>query len=675
MSTATAKSNRLIHETSPYLLQHAYNPVDWHPFTPAAFELAQSLNKPLLISIGYSACHWCHVMEHESFEDPTVAAVMNEHFVCVKVDREERPDADHLYMQAVQLMTGHGGWPLNCFVLPDGKPFYGGTYFPKEQWIRLLTQLSKLWQEQPERVTEYAMELTAGIRRAELISISDEHAEDITAEIVRQSVERWKQRLDDEKGGPDKAPKFPLPNNYLFLLRYALLEQDHTLLDHVNVTLRHMALGGLYDQLHGGFARYSTDKEWKVPHFEKMLYDNAQLVSLYSEAWLHTGDPLYKKIVEETLAFMLNNWKHPQEACFFSATDADSEGEEGKYYVWTTEEIEALLASDAQLFSSFFGIGKEGYWEHGNNVLMHTHRTADVCLQFQLTVTQLEEKINKCKQLLRQAATNRVPPGIDDKTLMAWNAMAVSAFARAWMTFGTAAYKTIAVETLTFLLSKMKNGEGLFRTFKNETARIPGFLDDYAFLITALMDVHQVTAEEKWLHEANRLCNLVVNEFSHDDGVGFYYTSANSHDLVERTSEMSDNVIPASNSQMALNLFYLSTYFHRTDWAERARNMLARVGEEMKNYGAGYSNWAILALHLRWPYKEIAIVGKTVEENFLTLYRHGLPNAMFALSANNSDLPFLQHKTANDVTKIYICENGHCELPCETIEQAFSLLD
>ena len=675
MSASTAKTNRLIHETSPYLLQHAYNPVDWHPFTPAAFDLARSLNKPLLISIGYSACHWCHVMEHESFEDAAVAEIMNTHFVCVKVDREERPDADHLYMQAVQLMTGHGGWPLNCFVLPDGKPFYGGTYFPKEQWVRLLTQLSKLWQEQPERVTEYAMELTTGIRRAELISVSSEHASNSSAEEVRLSVDKWKQRLDYEKGGPDKAPKFPLPNNYQFLLRYALLEQDHTLLEHVNVTLRHMALGGLYDQLHGGFARYSTDKDWKVPHFEKMLYDNAQLVSLYSEAWLHTGDPLYKKVVDETLNFMLKVWKHPIHACFYSATDADSEGEEGKYYVWTTEELHDLLKEDAPLFIAYFGIGKEGYWENGNSILMHTHNRADLCFQFNTEANAIDVIIEKCKGRLREAAAKRIAPGIDDKTLTAWNALAVSAFAKAWMAFGTTSYKETAINTMTFLLHKMKQGDGLHRTFKNELARIPGFLDDYAFVITALIDVHLITAEKQWLDEAYRLCNYLVAEFSHPDNVCFYYTGTSSHDLVERTSEMSDNVIPASNSQMALNLFYLSTCYHRLDWAERARAMLSRVGEEMKNYGAGYSNWAILAMHFHWPFKEIAIVGKTVEENFLTLYRHGLPNAMFALSSNNSDLPFLQHKPANDVTKIYICENGHCELPCETIEQALSLLD
>ena len=675
MSTNTANANRLIHETSPYLLQHAYNPVDWYPFTPEVFALAKSLNKPILISIGYSACHWCHVMEQESFEDATVAAVMNEHFICVKVDREERPDADHLYMQAVQLMTGHGGWPLNCFVLPDGKPFYGGTYFPKEQWVRLLKQLSQLWQEQPERVTEYAMELTAGIRRAELISFSEEHAQDTTAEKVRQAVEKWKQRLDYEKGGPDKAPKFPLPNNYLFLLRYAVLEQDHGLLEHVHLTLRHMALGGIYDQLHGGFARYSTDKEWKVPHFEKMLYDNAQLVSLYSEAWLHSGDPLYKKTVDETLHFMLKAWRHPQHPCFFSATDADSEGEEGKYYVWTSEEIESLLKNDAKLFGAYFGIGKEGYWEHGNNVLMHTHRTAEVCLEFQLTSSQLEEKIDACKQILRAAASKRISPGIDDKTLVAWNAMAVSAFARAWMTFGNKEYKDIAVDTLSFLLSKMKNQDGLFRSFKNDLARIPGFLDDYAFMITALIDVHQITGQSNWLREAHRLCELVMNQFSHPDGVCFYYTATESHDLVERTSEMSDNVIPASNSQMALNLYYLSIYFHRSDWAERARTMLSRVSDELKNYGAGYSNWAILALHLRWPFKEIAIVGKTVEENFLALYRRGLPNAMFALSMDNSNIPFLEHKSADGTTKIHVCENGHCALPCDTLEQALTLIE
>lgn len=667
--------NRLIHESSPYLLQHANNPVDWWPFGDEAIAMAKKLNKPMIISIGYSACHWCHVMEHESFEDHQVSEVMNSHFICVKVDREERPDVDHLYMQAVQLMTGHGGWPLNCFVLPDGKPFYGGTYFNKSQWIKILLQLAELWRNQPERVIEYAMELTTGIRRAELISVSPEHAIKSNQQLIMDSVGQWKSRLDYTLGGPDKSPKFPLPNNYDFLLRYATLENDQVLLNHVHLTLQHMAFGGIYDPIHGGFARYSTDKMWKVPHFEKMLYDNAQLVELYAEAYVQSKNHLYLNVVNETLGFMLEHWKHPDFPCFFSATDADSEGEEGKFYVWTKSEINTHLNENAELFCDCFGIDQEGYWEHGNNVLMRTHQTAKVLAKYNLTPAELEEKLNHCKLILKNVALKRVAPGIDDKALTAWNALAVSAFAKAGFIFNHELYRQQAIKTVEFILTKMRHNQGLYRTFKNGTAKIPGFLDDYAFTIKALIDLHHVTAETKWLKVAHELCQYTLTHFSHEDQVCFYYTDAQFQSLVERTSEMSDNVIPASNSQMALNLFYLSVCFSKPQWHQRACEMLSRVGSEIKNYGAGYSNWAKLSLHLHWPFKEIAIVGKDVEEKAKILYQHGHVNTMFVLSKEQSDLPFLAHKPAFDIAKIHVCENGQCLLPTENIEEAIKQLE
>jgi len=675
MSTSSPFTNRLIHESSPYLLQHAHNPVDWWPFTDEALTMAKKLNKPMLISIGYSACHWCHVMEHESFEDPQVAEVMNAHFICIKVDREERPDVDHLYMQAVQLMTGHGGWPLNCFVLPDGKPFYGGTYFTKPQWTKILIQLADIWRNQPEKVIEYAMELTTGIRRAELISVSPDHVLESNRDLIKESVEKWKTRLDYEFGGPDKAPKFPLPNNYDFLLRYATLENDTHLLNHVHHTLQHMAFGGIYDPLHGGFARYSTDKMWKIPHFEKMLYDNAQLVELYTDAFVQTQNPLYQQVVEETLGFMLNHWKHPNHPCFFSATDADSEGEEGKFYVWTKDEIHAHLKEDAELFCEYFGIEQEGYWEHGNNVLMRTHHAAKVLTKHNLTHEKLQSKINHCKLILKNVALKRVPPGTDDKALTAWNALAVSAFAKAGFVFNQAAWVHQATQTIEFIVHQMRHHQGLYRTFKNGTAKIPGFLDDYAFTIKALIDLHQVTAEPKWLNIAHELYLYTLSNFSHDDQVCFYYTDSQFQSLVERTSEMSDNVIPASNSQMALNLFYLSVCFTKPEWQQRAMHMLSRVGNEIKNYGAGYSNWAKLSLHLHWPFKEIAIVGKDVEEKAKRLYQHGFVNTMFVLSKEQSDLPFLAHKPAQEQAKIHVCENGQCLMPVNNVEQAIQLIE
>ncbi|MEI6021100.1 MAG: DUF255 domain-containing protein, partial [Bacteroidota bacterium] len=369
MNSNNKAANLLIHESSPYLLQHAYNPVHWRPFSKEAFDLAKKLNKPLLISIGYSACHWCHVMEHESFEDEQVAALMNEHFINVKVDREERSDVDMLYMQAVQLMTGHGGWPLNCFVMPNGQAFYGGTYFKKEHWLRILQNLSELYHKDPEKVMQYASELNKGIVQSELLSIQKRSEEDLNNSILQKTIAKWKLSMDFEEGGPNRSPKFPMPSNYQFLLRYALLENDHALLDYVKLSLNKMACGGIYDQLHGGFARYSTDKFWKVPHFEKMLYDNAQMASLYTEAYLLTEQSLYKDIAIEVLGFVEENWWQ-DEGYFFSAYDADSDGEEGKFYVWNELDLKDVLGEDFELFSRCYEINDKGYWENGNYVLM-----------------------------------------------------------------------------------------------------------------------------------------------------------------------------------------------------------------------------------------------------------------------------------------------------------------
>ena len=675
MSKDFSFTNSLIKETSPYLLQHAHNPVNWHPFSAKIFEIAKAENKPILISIGYSACHWCHVMEHESFEDSEVANIMNENFINIKVDREERSDVDMLYMQAVQLMTGRGGWPLNCFVLPDGRPFYGGTYFRKTQWIEVLNNLINLYKLESNKVLEYAEALTNGIKQAELISTSNKIDTLLTKELIQLSVKKWKTQLDDENGGPNKAPKFPMPCNYQFLLRYAILEKDNTLLNQVNLTLKKMAFGGIYDQLHGGFSRYSTDIIWKVPHFEKMLYDNAQLISLYTEAYNLTKNPLYKEIACDTLQFIENEW-YKAEGYFYSAYDADSDGEEGKFYVWNQLDLKDLLGENFDVFSDYFEINDKGYWEHGNYILMRSENQIQLLTKFNLTKNELDHIILTCKNSLKQEAKSRLKPSLDDKTITSWNALICSAYSKAYLSFGEIKYKEIALTSINFITSQLTLVDGkLYRTYKNKCAKIDGFLEDYAFTIEALINVYLISQNQEFLNKAYNLCELTLSLFQNKESDFLYYTNNLSTDLILKTTEISDNVIPSSNSQMAHNLFMLGNYFGNTEWINRSKKMLSNLLEEFKNYGAGYSHWGSLALCYSYPFKEISIVGKHVNENLIQLYKHGVTNAIFTLSETNSDLPFLKNRYVENQTLFYVCENNTCYSPTKSLAETILQLE
>ncbi|MEZ4737829.1 MAG: thioredoxin domain-containing protein [Flavobacteriales bacterium] len=413
--TMHAHTNRLVHESSPYLLQHAHNPVDWYPWGEEAFAKAREENKLLLISIGYSSCHWCHVMERESFENDELAAVMNERFVCIKVDREERPDVDQVYMTAVQLMTGRGGWPLNCFALADGRPVYGGTYFPPQQWEQVLVQLSDTWRQDPQKVSDQAARLHQGIVAQNVVELP-EAPDAFDAEDLDELVDLWSKGFDNVYGGPDKAPKFPLPNNYQFLLRYAFLTDDAQLKQHVALTLDKMALGGINDQVGGGFARYSTDVLWKAPHFEKMLYDNAQLVSLYSQAYQAFKNPLYKATVERTLAFIEREMTS-SEGAFYSALDADTEGEEGLYYVWTKDELQTVLGAEYDLAAAYYNVDAAGLWEHGRYILLRREPDAEFAAEFGISEAELATRIAAINSTLLATREKRERPGLDDKSL------------------------------------------------------------------------------------------------------------------------------------------------------------------------------------------------------------------------------------------------------------------
>lgn len=668
-------TNSLINESSPYLLQHAHNPVNWLPWSNAAFEMAKKEDKLVLVSIGYSACHWCHVMEHESFEDEEVAEIMNTHFINIKVDREERPDVDMLYMSAVQLMTGQGGWPLNCIVLPDGRPVYGGTYFQKTKWITILNNLQQLYANDKEKVIQYAADLTKGIHQAELIHSKKSEEKALANSVIERSIINWKKRFDTKLGGPDHAPKFPMPNNYSFLLKYAYLKNDAEILKYVDLTLQKMALGGIYDQLGGGFARYSVDSQWKVPHFEKMLYDNAQLITLYCEAYRYTKNKLYKQTAQETIDFVIKEWLSKEKG-FYSALDADSEGEEGKYYVWQKNELQQLLGENFSVFSDYYNVNEVGYWEHDNYILMRTENVTEVLIKYNLNEDQLQKKINESKSVLIAAREKRVKPGLDNKILTAWNGLMCKALCEAYLTFKDEDYKKLAVQNAEFIKSGLLlNDYTLKRSYHNGVAKTEGFLDDYAFVIDAFIGVYQITQNEIWLQNAIHLCDYTLAHFYSEETKLFFYTSDKGEKLVVRTTEVIDNVIPASNSQMAVNLYTLSKITGQTNYLSICKYMLENLNEEIMYYGSGYSNWASLYMDLLYDKAEVCIVGKDVNEILLGLYNYYLPNAIFVVSAVSSELELLKNRFVEGKTLIYVCKDKTCKLPVNSVDETIKQLE
>jgi hypothetical protein len=666
-------TNELIHETSPYLLQHAHNPVNWQPWGEKALNQAKSENKLLLISIGYSACHWCHVMEHESFEDGEVARVMNEHFVCIKIDREERPDIDHIYMTAVQLLTGRGGWPLNCIALPDGRPIWGGTYFPKDSWVEALGAVSGFYAENPEKTEEYAAKMHRGIEQNALISVSNGQANSDSL-LLPDLLSKWGNQFDTKNGGTKGAPKFMLPNNWQFLLRAGYQFQDNKISDQVKLTLQKMAFGGLYDQIGGGFARYSTDEIWKVPHFEKMLYDNAQLLGLYANAFKTEPNPTYKQVIEETIEFLKRELLSP-EAGFYSALDADSEGEEGKFYVWTKSELELILKNDFALFSEYFNVNSLGFWEHNQYILLRTEENASFAASHQLQEKELEAKLKTWKLLLLAEREKRIRPGLDDKILASWNAMTITGLLSCYKALGKDEYLQLALGNAKFLKSKMIGDDGrLLHSYKNNHAKINGFLEDYAFVIEAFIALFECTGEKRWLEEAARLAEITFAEFYDSEKSFFSFTSTDQKDLITRTYEIHDNVIPASNSVMAKDLFRLSYLLDRPEYLKIAREMLDLVSGNMTDYPSGYSNWSQLMLNLTGNHFEVAIVGENALNLLKALQKNYLPQVVFCAGTSENDLPLLANRFVAGKTLIYICQDNSCQLPVETVEEALALI-
>ncbi|TPG67434.1 thioredoxin domain-containing protein [Hymenobacter nivis] len=667
--------NRLAHETSPYLLQHAYNPVDWYPWGPEALARARAEQKPILVSIGYAACHWCHVMERESFEHEAVAAVMNTHFVCIKVDREERPDVDQVYMDALHAMGVQGGWPLNVFLTADAKPFYGGTYFPRASWTQLLANIGEAYAgEHRDELEQSAARFVTVIGASELEKYGTTAGGGVSADEFKLLLYHLGLKFDLERGGTNRAPKFPMPSIWRFLLRAHAATGSAEALQQAVLTLREMAWGGIYDQAHGGFARYSVDGEWLAPHFEKMLYDNGQLVSLYSEAFQLTGEPLFRSVVYDTVEFVRLELTS-EEGGFFSSLDADSEGEEGKFYVFTKDELVEILGPEEPLFSDYYNCTAAGNWEHGRNILHRRESDADFAAHHHLTLGALAERVAGWKQKIMAVRADRVRPGLDDKILTGWNALLLQGLTDAYRAFGEPEFLAMAERNAAFIEKNLRRGPQLWRTYKAGTAHIDGFLEDYALVIQAYISLYEVTFNEQWLRTAETLTEYVRAQFFDPAEQLFFYTDSHAEPLIARKKELFDNVIPGSNSVMAHNLRRLGRHLDRTDYVDLAAAMLAQVRELVVKEPQHLANWASLYAALLHPGPEIAIVGHQTDAFRAELNQQFLFDTVLAGGPKMGPLPLLQHRPARPGhTDIYVCRNYTCQAPVQTVADARAAL-
>ncbi len=667
-------TNDLIHETSPYLLQHAHNPVNWYPWKPKVLERAQQEDKPLLISIGYASCHWCHVMEKECFEDEEVAQVMNDNFINIKIDREERPDVDQIYMDAIQLISGHGGWPLNIVALPDGKPFWGATYVPKENWIKSLEQLAQLYKEDKKRVVQYASDLSKGIKAINLVennSVSGVYS----LEELQGAVEKWSQYFDDFLGGYKRAPKFMMPNNWDFLLHYATVNTQPELMEQVNVTLTRMAYGGIFDHVGGGFSRYAVDTNWHVPHFEKMLYDNGQLVSLYAKAFAITGNSLYKDVVDRTIAFVEAELRDDNGG-FYSSLDADSlnkngELEEGAFYVWTNDELVALLGNDFGVFQDYFNINSYGLWEEGNYVLIRDKSDEQIAKKHSISPTELKNAVKNSLNILNTERNKRPRPRLDDKILSSWNGLMLKGLVDAYRYLGEESYLELALQNADFLEREMIGKDhSLFRNHKEGKSTINGFLEDYATVIEAFLGLYEVTFDEKWLKHGKSLLDYAKTHFYDNESGMFFFTSDQDASLIRRSIETNDNVISASNSIMSKNLSKFHKLYPEEEYDALAIRMIKNVQPNFDKSAQGFANWLHTVLFMNQSFYEIAIIGQDYEVLAKEIRKAYLPNSILAGSPKEGVLELLKNRHRNTETLIYVCIDGACKLPVNTSEAA-----
>lgn len=652
-------TNALINETSPYLLQHAHNPVNWYGWNDAAWSKARTEDKLVIVSIGYSACHWCHVMEHESFEDETVAQIMNGHFVCIKVDREERPDVDQIYMDACQLISGRGGWPLNAVTLPDGRPVYAGTYFPKENWKQVLLYFVNYWQTQREEALERAQQITHGIRVMDAIEAKKD-VQDFTSNDRALLFQKIDATWDYQLGGRSGAPKFPMPVTLQYLLQNYYYTKNEKALQALTVTLDGMMNGGIYDQLGGGFARYSVDAHWEIPHFEKMLYDNAQLVSLYSMAYRVTGNERYKEVVYETLEFV-NRELSDASGGFYSALDADSEGEEGKFYVWSYDELIELLGAEFAAFAEVFEITPEGNFEGHINLVRKPNVVADA------------QQLERWKTTLLAERSKRIRPGLDDKILTSWNALMLKGYVDAYTTFGEERFLQRALQCAAFIKNNLiQPDNSINRNYKNGKVTIQGFLDDYSFTCEAFIALYQASFDEQWLQTAKALADYVVQHFYNLNTGLFFYTGINDEPLIARKTETQDNVIPSSNSSLAHALFQLGVLYDSDDYRQKAKKALHIMRDNVLTHPAFYANWAMLAdLFIDDPF-EVAITGTNALELNKAVGTYFKPDSILMGTLNGSELPLLKDKLKPGETNVYVCYRKTCGLPAKSFTDALT---
>ena len=667
--------NRLSQETSPYLLQHQHNPVDWYPWGEEALAKARQENKPILVSIGYSACHWCHVMERECFENSQVAQIMNQNLVCIKVDREERPDVDAIYMDAVHMMGVRGGWPLNVFLLPDAKPFYGVTYLPPRNWVQLVQSIRNAFENHYDELANSADGFANSLQTSETekYGLSSQQVP-FSVEDMDLMFEKLKSDFDTMDGGMRRAPKFPMPSIYKFLLRYFDTTQNPEALAQVELTLNRIALGGIYDHVGGGWARYSVDHEWFIPHFEKMLYDNGQLLSLYAEAYALTKNPLYADRIYKTLDWLNREMLSP-EGGFYSALDADSEGVEGKFYVWTAQELQSILGEEYDWFASLYNLSESGNWEHGLNHLHLTQDVRRVAESKKILTPDFDGKYQAALHKLAQARAQRVRPGLDDKILASWNGLLLRGLVDAYRSMGEDSIRETAVQLGTFLKEKMVDGAAIWHSYKEGRATIQGFLEDYAAVCDGLVGLYQITFDESWLRLTEVLLDEAIKSYYDPEDGFFFFTHQNAESLIARKKEILDNVIPSSNSIMAHALYQAGLLLDRSDFLEIADLMLTKMVRILGTDIQVATNWAAFYAQRATPTAEVVIVGPENEIVRKDFDRFFVPNKVMAGTETQSDLPLVEGRTAIDgKTAIYVCYDKTCQLPVFEVAKALELL-
>jgi hypothetical protein len=609
-------------------------------------------------------------MERESFEDLEVARVMNENFICLKVDREERPDIDAIYMDAIQYLSGRGGWPLNCIALPDGKPVYGGTYFRRDEWKNMLGKIAQLHREDISKLLEYANQLNEGLLEQNNAGKST----DLELQFdLPKAINNSKKNFDKTWGGNSGSPKFPMPNNLEYLLRFYYISNDEEVKTHLELTLDKIAAGGIYDHVGGGFSRYSVDAVWKVPHFEKMLYDNAQLISLYSLAYRLFIKSRYKEVVYETLDF-LEREMHSSSGGYYSAIDADSEGVEGKFYCWKESELENLIGEDFSLFKSFYNISQAGNWENGNNIIYHTYSVSDFVSQSQISENEFKEKMERARKTLLTARENRIRPSTDTKVLCSWNALLLSGFIEAYRAFSDENILKKAENLAQYLFENYANSEGqIFRMIKNNQEKVSGFLDDYSLLATAFIDLYTVTFEEKWINRSLRISEYAITNFYNEVSELFQLSDKTGEQLYKTKIEIIDNVIPSSNSVMANVLYKLSEYFDKENFKTIAEKALNSVISKIETFPAYFSNWGILALSMQESMSEVVFTGAD-SLNLLKSFNKEFHFSQIAGCYEKSELPLVKNRWVEKKNLIYVCRNKTCKLPVEQVEDALKQL-